>query len=263
MNKIMTVLGPISPSKLGFTSMHEHVLADARYYRNRWESMGVIPDNTKISRHEKISLENIGLLKQNYYMLDDNLLVDDEEIIEKEVLEYKESGGVSFVDVSAPGMRTNIYGVKKISEKTGVNIIASTGLYVEESWPEKFHNMDIKELKEYMVNEIEVGIDHTDIKAGHIKTAINELSKRQENVLQAAARASIDTGVSVSNHPGLGIGSDGLRITHILLEEGMDAGKIIICHTDGSFGNHSIKELILHPETWMLNLDYALKLLDK
>lgn len=263
MGKVMTVLGPISSEELGFTSMHEHVLSDARFYRKRWEKKGIIPDNTPISRHEKISLENIGLLKQNYYMLDDNLFVDNEEIITLEVADFKNSGGNTLVDVSAPGMRSNLPGIKRISKKTGVHVITSTGLYVEESWPERFRKMTNRELSEYMVKEITEGIEDTGIKAGHIKTAITELSENQENLLAAAAHASKETGASISIHPGLGIGSDGRRIATILISEGMDPDKIIMSHTDGSFGKHSINELILCPEIWRLNLDYALNLLDQ
>lgn len=262
MSHVMTVLGPIPPEKLGFTSMHDHILSDARFYRQRWDKLGVIPNNFKIPRQNIVSLENIGLLKQNYYMLDDNLIVDDEELITLEVQDYVNSGGKSLVDVSVPGMRCNVLGIKRIAERTGLQIITSTGLYVEESWPANFHKMSIKELADYFAKEIIEGIGDTGIKAGHIKTAINELSEPQENLLKAAVRASLDTGTSVSIHPGLGIGSDGRRIASIMINEGMKPEKIIINHTDGSFGKHSIRELILHPENWGLTLEHALEMLD-
>ena len=264
MGKIMTVLGPILPKELGFTSMHEHVLSDARFYRKRWESLGVIPENFEISRHDKVNLENIGLLKQNYYMLDDNLYVDDEGIIELEVADFKKSGGDALVDLSVPGLRSNLLGVRRISEKTGVHIITSTGLYVEESWPDKFIEMTSSMLTQFMVKEIQEGIEGTEIKAGHIKVAINELSERQEDMLKASAHAANETGVSVTVHPGIGIGSGGRRIARILLDEGMNGQRIILCHTDGSFSNqHSIRDLILRPDAWGLTLDYALDLLDQ
>ncbi len=43
--EIRTVLGPISPEKLGFTSMHEHVLLDLRVYRRLYEDR--IPQEEK------------------------------------------------------------------------------------------------------------------------------------------------------------------------------------------------------------------------
>jgi phosphotriesterase-related protein len=36
MPQIMTVLGPISPQDLGFTSMHEHILYDGSVFRRRF-----------------------------------------------------------------------------------------------------------------------------------------------------------------------------------------------------------------------------------
>jgi phosphotriesterase-related protein len=35
-------------------------------------------------------------------------------------------------------MPADVVALKRISEKTGVHIIACTGLYAENSWPERF-----------------------------------------------------------------------------------------------------------------------------
>ena len=46
MPEIMTVLGPIAPGELGFTSMHEHVLYDGHCFRRRFGNL--IPPNPPV-----------------------------------------------------------------------------------------------------------------------------------------------------------------------------------------------------------------------
>lgn len=62
MPKIMTVLGPIPPEKLGFTSMHEHILYDGRFFHDRFKF--TIPPDAPVKTNEKVRIDNVGELKQ-------------------------------------------------------------------------------------------------------------------------------------------------------------------------------------------------------
>jgi phosphotriesterase-related protein len=247
MKEVMTVLGPISSAELGFTSMHEHIL---------------IPQELKGMSDDPVSLDNIGLLRRMFMLCKDNCRLDDEDVMAAEVADFKTSGGSAMVEMSALGLRLDLEGIKRISEKTGVHIIATTGLYIEESWPETYRNMTQEQLRAHMVKEIDRGIDDTGIRAGHIKTALMDLTEGSERLLRAAARASIETGLSVTVHPGFGIGNDGRRIIKMWGEEGMDLSRAILAHSEGFFVEHCMKTLILDPASWKLNLDYAKEVLD-
>ncbi|MBW1698028.1 MAG: phosphotriesterase [Deltaproteobacteria bacterium] len=263
MAKIMTVRGPIAADELGFTSMHEHILHDASIFRKRFEKL--LPQGIPLPMEadEPVSIETIGYLRRNFFLCWDALRMDDEALMEAELAEFKASGGDAVVDMSTPGLRSDISAIKRISEKTGVHVITTTGLYIEDTWPERFKEMTVKDLMQYMQKEIDEGVDGTDIRAGHLKVAITDLTGKQERVLQAAARVSNETGLSLTVHPGFIVGSDGKRIVKILQKEGTNLEKVIIAHAQLFFINLHLKTLVQDPESWRLNLDNAKSLLDK
>lgn len=264
MGEIMTVLGPIAPGELGFTSMHEHILFDLGVWRQKYASL--IPDNLSISSDDPVSLENIGLLRRNWFLVDDNAVVDDEKLMTAEVGDFKAAGGAAMLDMSCLGLRINLPAIQRISKKTGVHIVATTGLYVDDACPEYTRVMTIEQLTELMVKEIEEGIEDTGIKAGHIgELGIFNLSDRDVRLLRAGARASLQTGFSVSIHLSGAQSSDadGHRVVDILLQEGMDPQRIIMCHIDGFLVERDVSVLINNPNRWGLRLDYAKELVDR
>lgn len=64
MSSIMTVSGTISPSELGFTSMHEHTLLDGSCFRKRFEPF--LSEDAEIKANDPITLENLGTLKHGF-----------------------------------------------------------------------------------------------------------------------------------------------------------------------------------------------------
>ena len=263
MAEILTVCGPIAPEELGFTSMHEHILHNGRVFRKAFEKQ--LPKDVPLPMEadDPIRLDNIGYLRRNFFLSWDAVSLDDEELMTAEMTDFKSSGGGAVVDMSTPGLRSNISAIQRISQKTGIHVVTTTGLYLEDSWPEKFREMTIKELMQYMRKEIERGIDDTGIKPGHLKIAISDLTRQQERVIKAAARMSNETGLSLTVHPGFFIGSDGRRVVKILLEEGINLERVIFAHAQWFFVNTNLKTLVLNPESWGLTLDYAKELLDQ
>jgi phosphotriesterase-related protein len=261
MNQIRTVLGPIKPEELGLTSMHEHVLYDGTVYFKRTE--GQFPEDSVVKPDDLVSLDNIGVLQRNFTLSKDACSMFDEDLMTAEMQEFKDSGGQAMVDMSAPGLRCNVPGIKNISEKTGVHVIATTGLYTEDSWPDKFKEMSLEDYYEYMMGEIKDGIEDTGILPGGIKIAITELTKQQELVLRAAGRACNESGLMLTVHPGFAIGNDGRRIVKILKEEGLNLDRVVIAHGDGFFVCSDLKTLITEPDSWHQTTDYHEELLDQ
>ena len=263
MPQIMTVRGPIAPGELGFTSMHEHILYDGSIYRRKYEAL--LPEDPPVAPDDPVAIENIGLLRHNIIMSWDAVSMRDEGTMAAETADFKASGGDAMVDMSVPGLRSDLPAIRRISEKTGVHIVATTGLYMEDSWPDRFREMTIEEYVNYMKQEIDQGIDDTGIKPGHIKVAIERgFSPQEERVLRAAARVSNETGLTVTVHQGLLLERDtGLRIVDILFDEEMRLERAILCHIQGTFTPMDLRTLVLDPGSWKLNLDVSEQLLDR
>ena len=261
MASIMTALGPISPEDLGFTSMHEHILGDGSFYREKLEA--VVPKQYRGMWDDPVSMENRALHIRIPVLTRDNMVLDDVELMSAEVADFREAGGSSIVEVSPTGLRLKLPEIRRISQETGVHVVVSTGFYLGDSWPAPFQEMPVEDLTAHMVREVEEGIDDTGIKAGHIKQAVENLTAVEERGLRAGARAALQTGLPVSVHPGFGIGDDGRRIASILIQEGMEPGRIILSHSDGYFVERSLRTRILNPGTWGLYLDYHQELLDR
>ncbi len=266
MARIMTVLGPIPPEDLGFASMHEHILLDASAMRHRALAMLGENPNPPVAADDKVTIENLGYHRHDITLTWDNLVMEDEALMMGEIADFKASGGSAIADMSPTGLRSNVSGLKRISEKTGVHIIAPTGLYAEYTWPERFAAMSIEDYTDFMLKECEEGIDGTGIKPGHIKFAVedNEVTPQEEKMLRAAVRVSKETGMSGTFHSGILFTEQGVRrMMEILFDEGIDPERALLCHMQMFLQPMDMRTLVLDPASCRPNLDMLKEILDK
>lgn len=229
---VRTVLGDILPGEVGMTLMHEHLLCDISNYFE-------LPSQAtrRKAALEKVDITNLGLLYRNPFALRDNLILDDVELAIEEINRFKWAGGKTVVDVTCTGMGRDVEGLRRISVETGLNVIAGCGYYISSSHPALLNNKSVDEISNEIVHEIERGIDDTNIRAGIIGEigTSQDLTKSEEKVLRAAARAQIQTGLVISIHPYFRDGKwHALKILDILEEEGVKSNRVIFCHMDGS-----------------------------
>jgi phosphotriesterase-related protein len=244
--------------------MHEHILYDGRIFRQRFESF--IPSDAPVKPDEAVRLDNLGQLKHGFIMSLDAIVMRDEDIMAAELADFRSEGGSAVVDMSTPGLRVDPLATRRVSEKSGVHIVGTTGLYSRDSWPQRFHDMGLEEMEAYMMQEVEGGIEGTEVKPGHVKVAIEEdFCEPEVKALRAGARVARRTGLSMTVHQGRALApARGIRIADLLSEEGVDPARVVIAHNDGRFVVHDLQQLILKPqETWRLNLDVAKSLLDR
>jgi phosphotriesterase-related protein len=230
--------------------MHEHVLLDASCYAEPRTDPGT-----------PLTLETAGQARRDVVALADNLRPSDDATLIAELAEFRAAGGRAVVEMSAPGLRVAPERLPGIAAAADVHIVCPTGLYIEASWPARFHAMDQAELTAHMVSEIESGIGDTGVRAGHVKVAVTDLSEAQRRVLRAAAHACLETGVLLSVHPGWEPANDGRPIADVLLAEGLPPERIVIAHAEAFFVEHDFETLIRRPESWRLRLDYHRDLL--
>ncbi len=206
---MMTVLGEIKPEKLGITMTHEHLLIDTYWITDR---------------------------------VDD--LLNDEDIAVEELLLFKKAGGDSIVELTNGGLKRNPQALKRISERTGVNIIMGCGWYRGPYYPEEITYRSTDDLAQEMIADLTEGVEDSGIKAGiigEIGVNLDYITPAEERVLRAAARAQIHTGKAVTLHAEYcSVGLDQLKI---LEEEGVDPERVIVGHAD-SFLNLNYHEEI-------------------
>ena len=149
---LMTVTGPVSPDSLGTTLIHEHVtFAYPGWYADE-----------SIAPYDRDEAEKLCL---------------------KVFEDLKKSGVKTIVDATAAdvGGRDPIL-LKNLSEKSGVHIIAATGLFPESigagnyyKWQSTMRGRNLEEdLYELFHTELTVGIRGSGVKAGIIKVATGD-----------------------------------------------------------------------------------------
>jgi phosphotriesterase-related protein len=207
---INSVLGPISPDKLGQTLMHEHFT---------FSVPGWFADATIAPEDFKAALKtNLGHIKT-----------------------AKALGIKTIVDATpndTGGRDPKLY--KALAQKGGINIICSTGLYFEHGgcptyWKQRIRwGTDIsKMMSELFIKEITQGIGKTGVKAGVIKVGTSpKMTPYEEAVFKAAVVAQKATGVPIITHTEGPTG--GVEQAEFFIKEGADLKKVMIGHVSNS-----------------------------
>ena len=167
---VQTVLGPIPVDSLGRTLMHEHLYI-------------AFPG---------AELENDGYNRRTF--------VNDAVWRMKALAAH---GVRTFVDPCPVELGRDPELMAEISEKSGINIVCTTGFYFEHlGLPIYWRHRSAEEIAEFYIREIEFGIGDTGIKPGLIKAASGKptISPLEKRFLDAAAIASRQTGLPIITH---------------------------------------------------------------
>ena len=209
MSKVNTALGAISADRMGPTLMHEHTVIG---YPG-WE------------------------LEAGQLHFDLNELAG---IVAGKLGEVRNYGVQTVVDATPDDLGRNVELNKIIANETGLNIICSTGKYMDSGamslqiTSRSVLLEKVNKLHDTFVKEITAGIHDSGIRAGVIKvaTSMGRILPYEEIVLKAAARAQKETGVPIITHTQEG--TMGPEQASLLLSEGADPGKIVIGHMCGN-----------------------------
>lgn len=207
---INSVLGPISPDKLGWTLIHEHFC----FAYPGWFA------DASIAPYDRDTAFQTGL----------------------KVCETLKAIGIQTVVDPTPndtgGHDPLLY--KDLSKRTGINIICTTGLYTEHEgspayWKTRMvFGTDISQMiAEMMIKEITEGIGTTGVKAGAIKVGTSPvLTDYEKAVHKAAVMAQKATGVPIITHTEGPTG--GVEQADFLISQGADPKKVVIGHVTNS-----------------------------
>ncbi|MEW4411591.1 hypothetical protein [Clostridium sp. AN503] len=207
---IRTIDGDISPEQMGFTYSHEHLVCEPPYWKER------------------------GM---------DDLLLDDPEKSSLDVLDYLKAGGKTIVDATCIDYGRDIAAVKKISQETGLQVIATAGFNKGFLWDANIPGCQItfkdwieksttEELANFIIKDVTEGIADTGIRCGQIKfgTGYNSISPLEEKTIRAACRAHHSTKAPVHSHTESG--TMALEQIAIIKEEGVPLEYVNFGHMD-------------------------------
>jgi phosphotriesterase-related protein len=161
--------------------------------------------------------------------------------------------GIStIVDLTVIGLGRFIPRIKRLAELVDVNIVVGTGYYTASDLPTYFKRhgpnlrVDVPDPLEWMfINDIEIGIADTGVRAGVIKvvTDVAGITPDVGRVLRAAALAHRRTGVPISTHTNAAARS-GLLQQSYFREAGVDLTRVIIGHCGDTTDLSYLKELM-------------------
>ena len=225
---VMSVCGALDSSDLGVVSPHEHLYIDMRVFFRSAQECGI-----KRIEENPVSIEHLGLLKRNPFLLKDNVIMLDSKTQTEELMYFRYAGGKTVVDATTIGLGRDIEMLKKMAIDTGLHIIAGAGFYVEPSQTEEIKKMSIDEIKTHIIKELTQGIGHTSIKAGVIgEVGISQtMMPFEEKSLRGSCLAHKETNAPLLIHinPWSIAGLDALKI---IKEEKVDPSRVVICHVD-------------------------------
>lgn len=217
MSYIRTLKGDINPEELGFTYSHEHIVCRPDYWVQRGE---------------------------------DDLLLDDKEKSKMDVKDFKNHGGKSIVDATAVDYGRDVQAVKEISDELDIHIVGTAGFNKSFLWDAKvkeelkpiigeydtyiqwIENTSINKLAEFVIKEVEEGLEGTPFKAGQVKfgTAYNRIIPLEEKTLRAVARAHHETKAPIHSHTEAG--TMALEQIELLQSENINLEFLSIGHMD-------------------------------
>jgi phosphotriesterase-related protein len=199
MPSVETVQGAVDADELGVTLVHEHVRFRDEAVAAQWPS-----------RYDEQLEYDAALVAVNA---------------------ASDRGVRTIVDPTAMFGGRDVRFMKRVAEETGVRIVACTGIYSYDYLPHYFENRDVDVMADHFVEDIERGVQDTDIKAAFLKCAADAagVTERVEKIHRAVARASVQTGAPIMAHSMPAVAT-GPRQVEIFKEEGVDMARVQIAH---------------------------------
>lgn len=194
----MTVRGPVAAEELGVVLPHEHLFSNLlREYR----SSGLLND-------ERLAVAELG--------------------------RFAAAGGGTLVDLTTDEIGRDPAALRRVSEATGTHIVMGCGHYrdpyLDRAW---FDRTTVDDIAAAMVAEIVDGVGEERIRPGiigEIGCDLEYLSAAEERSFRAAARAHLQTGLTISTHAART--PAGLAQLAVLEHEGVDPQRVVVGHCD-------------------------------
>jgi phosphotriesterase-related protein len=173
--EVMTVLGPVSASRLGSTLSHEHVLVDF-----------IGADTITRDRYDANDVFGVAL---------------------PHLRRARDLGCRAFVECTPAYLGRDPRLLARLAKAAGLHILTNTGYYgaaKDQYVPRHAHEESADRLADRWTREWTDGIEGTGIRPGFIKTGVDggPLSAIDRKLVEAAARTHARTGLTIASHTG-------------------------------------------------------------
>ncbi|MES3501441.1 phosphotriesterase-related protein [Citrobacter portucalensis] len=159
--------------------------------------------------------------------------LDQYDLICQEMKDLRTLGVSNIIEMTNRYMGRNPQFMLDLMRDTGINVMACTGYYQDAFFPEHVAARSVEQLAQEMVDEIVIGIDGTELKAGiiaEIGSSEGVITPLEEKVFIAAARAHIETGRPISTHTSFS--TMGVEQLLLLQVHGVDLSRVTVGHCD-------------------------------
>ena len=159
--------------------------------------------------------------------------LDQYDLICQEMRDLLALGVRNIIEMTNRYMGRNPQFMLDLMRETGMNVVACTGYYQDAFFPEHVAARSVEQLAQEMVDEILIGIDGTELKAGiiaEIGSSEGAITPLEEKVFIAAARAHNETGRPISTHTSFS--TMGLEQLALLQAQGVDLARVVVGHCD-------------------------------
>ena len=244
---VQTVRGPVAVADLGITLSHEHLLNDVSSWWKRRTSAGLDPDEFAAA---KVSEQLLWELRQDPFGNRDNLALDDVDVACEELARFGALGGGTVVETTGWGAGRDLAGLREISERTGVHVVAGTGFYLESSHPVDVVALGADGVTDRILADLRDGEDG--VRPGIIgEIGVSaDFTPPEQVSLRGARAAQAETGLPVQVHlPGW------CRLGHSVLDVveavGADLAKVVLCHMGPSGEDLDYQRALLDRGAWV------------
>ena len=189
---VETVLGPIAAAELGVTSMHEHLLLDARILH--------APSREPPPDDPRVTIENLGFVRWNLLALEDNLVLDDAALAARELGLAAAEGQRAVVDLTAWGLGPQPARLPEIARATGMHVVAGCGVYLDRPHPPEVRGLGEEGLTELLRTALDDAIPGAGFRAGLLGLIGTSapVTAAEHAALRAAGRAAAATRAAVT-----------------------------------------------------------------
>ncbi|TFV71051.1 phosphotriesterase [Blastococcus sp. CT_GayMR19] len=247
MTTVQTVRGPVAADDLGITLTHEHLLNDVSSWWQRSGSHGLDPDEFADA---PVSEALLWDLRQDPFGNRANLALDDIDVACAELGRFAALGGRTVVEATGWGIGRDLAGLRRISERTGVHVVAGTGFYLEASHPVDVVALGPDGVTDRILADVRDGEDG--VRPGIIgEIGVSaEFSAAEQVSLRGALAAQVECGLPIQIHlPGW------FRLAGTVLDlaesVGADLSKLVLCHMGPSGEDRDYQRAAMDRGAWV------------
>jgi phosphotriesterase-related protein len=221
---VETVLGPVPPSDLGLTLMHEHLLIDLTPPALRADAAAAGLD---------VRAEDCFKLTWGQYQVPANFVLHDHEVALAELAEFRAAGGSTLVDLTTGGLSPDPDGLVELSRRSGVHVVMGCGHYVHEYQDPANADRSVEGFAAEMVSQLTTGAWGTEVRAGIIGEigCQSPWTDQERRVMRGALLAQSETGAALNAHPGRSPGQP-FELVAAARAAGAPLDRFVISHLD-------------------------------